>query len=237
MLPYKSQKCRVTSLYGYRTHPIKGWRHFHGGVDLVGVGSREVVAVADGKVVRSRIVKDKSNATWEWGEYIAITGKDGFTIYYCHLSERLVKVGQTVKAGDVIGIEGKTGQTTGPHLHFEVRYGTEQRDAAKYLGISNKLGTYDGARVAIDALAREGVINSPDYWYKHVNDVEYLPLLLIRAADYPLRKSGGTMCADVDIAIDRLVKAGIINTPDYWRKNANKVEFLPELLCKLGGIV
>ena len=66
MLPFKSQICRLTSRYGYRIHPIKGIRHFHGGIDLVG-NDDEVVAVADGTVVRSRIVTDKSNATWEWG--------------------------------------------------------------------------------------------------------------------------------------------------------------------------
>ena len=235
MLPYKSQKCRLTSAYGYRIHPINGWRHFHGGIDLVGVGAREVVAVADGKVVRSRIVTDKSDATWEWGEYIAITGKDGMTIYYCHLSERLVKVGQTVKAGDVIGIEGKTGQATGPHLHFEVRRGSDQTDAAKYLGIKNALGTYNCADAAIDALAKEGIINTPEYWREHKEDLEYLPLLLIRMADYPLRKSGGTPCANVNIALERIAKAGAINTPEYWRNNAEKVKYLPELICKFGG--
>lgn len=142
MLPYKSQKCRLTSKFGYRIHPITNRREFHGGVDLVGVGSDEIVAVKGGTVVRSRIVTDKSNATWQWGNYVAIQGDDGRTIYYCHLAKRLVKQGDKVKAGDCIGIQGSTGQSTGNHLHFEVRKGTNQENAADYLGISNSVGTY-----------------------------------------------------------------------------------------------
>ena len=235
MLPFKSQKCRLTSMYGYRVHPIKGWRHFHGGVDLVDVGGDEVVAVADGMVVRSRIVTDKRDATWEWGEYIAITGADGVTVYYCHLAKRNVKVGQVVKAGDVIGIEGTTGQSTGKHLHFECRRGTKQIDAAEYLGIKNALGTYDGAHVAIDKLAKVGVISSPEYWCEHARDIDYLDTLIIRAADKVTKV--GTASASLDMALSSLVKAGVINTPDYWKNNAERVKFLPDLIRKLGGSV
>ena len=235
MLPFKSQKCRLTSPYGYRVHPINGWRHFHGGVDLVSIGGDEVVAVADGKVARSRIVTDKSNATWEWGEYIAVTGNDGVTIYYCHLAKRLAQVGQTIKAGDVIGVQGATGQVTGEHLHFECRRGTKQIDAAEYLGIKNALGTYDGVTVAVDKLAAVGVINTPEYWREHARDVQYLDTLIIRAADKV--KRAGTASANVDFALERLVKASVINAPAYWQKNAEKVQYLPELIRKLGGSV
>ncbi len=233
MLPFKSQKCRLTSPYGYRIHPINGWMHFHGGVDLVAIGGDEVVAVADGKVVRSRIVTDKSNATWEWGEYIAVTGNDGVTVYYCHLAKRLVALGVEVKAGDVIGIEGATGQVTGKHLHFECRYGSKHIDAAEYLGIANTPGTYDGVSLAVDMLAKAGVINSPEYWHVHARDIQYLDTLLIRAADRVTK--AGQASASLDMAFTALVKAGVINTPDYWRANAAKVQYLPDLIRKLGG--
>ena len=235
MLPYKSQKCRLTSKYGYRTHPIRGWRHFHGGVDLVGVGSDEVIAVTSGIVVQSRIVTDKTNSTWEWGEYIAVSGSDGKIIYYCHLKKRLVNVATADKAGDVIGIQGSTGQSTGPHLHFEVRKGTKQISAAEYLGIPNEAGTYDGVLVAIDKLSKAGVVNTPEYWYKHYTDVQYLDLLLARSAN--CIKKVGAPCATLDEALAKLVKRGIINTPEYWQKNAGRVQYLPELICKLGGCV
>lgn len=151
MLPYVSGKCRLTSGYGYRTHPVTGARNsFHGGIDLVGIttssGANKLVrAVHAGAVVRSRMVTNKSDATWQWGNYIAITGNDGVTIYYCHLDQRIVFAGQVVKAGDVIGFEGSTGQVTGQHLHFEVRKGATQINAADYLGIANVAGTYEDA--------------------------------------------------------------------------------------------
>ena len=150
ILPFASQKCRLTSRYAYRIHPITGVRHCHGGVDLVGINTdqglgEEVIAVQSGKVVRSRIVTNKADATWQWGNYVAITGDDGVTIYYCHLAQRNVKVGQRVNAGDCIGVEGSTGQSTGKHLHFETRRGTNRINAADYLGIPNAAGTYTRA--------------------------------------------------------------------------------------------
>lgn len=149
MLPFASQKCRLTSRYAYRIHPITGVRQFHGGVDLVGINTdqgigTEVIAVRSGKVVRSRIVTDRNDATWQWGNYVAIAGDDGVTIYYCHLAQRNVKVGQRVNAGDCIGVEGSTGQSTGVHLHFETRRGATRINAADYLGIPNAAGTYTG---------------------------------------------------------------------------------------------
>ena len=150
VLPYQSNKCRLTSRYGYRTHPVTGQKNsFHGGVDLVGMkttaGAGDIItAVRGGVVVRSQIVTDKRNATWQWGNYVAILGDDGATIYYCHLAKRYLSEGQKVQAGDQVGIEGATGQATGQHLHFEVRRGNQQVNAADYLGINNEPGTYAG---------------------------------------------------------------------------------------------
>ncbi|MFA6948442.1 MAG: M23 family metallopeptidase, partial [Eubacteriales bacterium] len=105
-----------------------------------------VCSVSDGTVARSRIVTDKSDRTWEWGEYVAVRGDDGNTVYYCHLSSRAVAVGERVKMGAMIGREGATGRVTGRHLHFEVRdrHGAPS-DAARYLEIANKTGTYAAA--------------------------------------------------------------------------------------------
>ena len=166
ILPFASRTCRLTSRYGYRTHPVTGQKNsFHGGVDLVGMQSdgisgNIVTAVKSGRVIRSRIVTDKSDATWQWGNYVAVLGYDGMTIYYCHLAKREVTEGQTIRRGERIGIEGTTGQSTGVHLHFEVRHGSEKLNAADYLGIPNEPGTYRGdpaesksASVVIDALA------------------------------------------------------------------------------------
>ena len=135
-LPYKEGRVDLTSTYGKRS--LNGCEEFHGGIDLVGRGSKEIVAVSDGLVVRSRVVSDRRDRTWEWGEYAAVSHADGTIAYYCHMSERKVKQGDRVREGDVIGIEGSTGKSTGSHLHFEVRKGNGQIDPAAYLGIENR---------------------------------------------------------------------------------------------------
>lgn len=138
MLPYESGNVRVTSPYGNRV--LGGVTEFHGGVDLVGTGDKTVVAVAAVRVGASQRVF--TGATAEWGNYVRIDTDDGRKLYYCHLSRRLVSVGQRVNIGDHIGVEGSTGKSTGSHLHFEVRDGENAKiNAADYLGIENEVGT------------------------------------------------------------------------------------------------
>lgn len=138
ILPFSKGNVKITSRYGNRT--LYGVTGFHGGLDLVGTKTDEVVSVSNGTVLWSQMVTDKSNPTWQWGNYVAVRGDDGNTIYYCHLSKRLVSAGQSVKAGDIIGIMGSTGHSTGPHLHFEVRPGNlKATDAAAYLNLPNAI--------------------------------------------------------------------------------------------------
>ena len=139
--PFESYKYRVTSPYGQRI--LNGVSNFHGGVDLVGVGSTAVCSVCDGIVLQSRIVTDKSNRTWEWGNYVSVQASDGTVIFYCHLASRSVKSGDKVKRGQRIGIMGNTGYSFGAHLHFEVRRNNTAINAAEYLGIPNKTGQYN----------------------------------------------------------------------------------------------
>lgn len=96
-------------------------------------------------------------------------------------------------------------------------------------------GYFNEAMCAIAKLAALGIINTPDYWYEHYTDVQYLDLLLARSAN--CIKKGGEPCAALDEALAKLVKRGIINTPEYWQKNAGKVQWLSELICKIGGSV
>ena len=148
---------RITSIYGRRTDPITGAANaWHGGLDLV-ADDRTICAVVGGRVAVSQIVTDKSNATWQWGNYVAVLTDDGHVIYYCHMASRAVSAGQRVEAGDVLGMMGTTGYSTGVHLHFEVRTTqNEQINAADYLGIANALGavqTTDPGAYALDAIA------------------------------------------------------------------------------------
>lgn len=134
---------RVTSPYGTRADPFTGETSNHKGIDLVGDGDKVIRAVSDGVVVQSRIVTDTSNATWQWGEYIAIRDDDGYIAYYAHLSQRYVESGASVKAGEPIGLEGSTGRSTGSHLHFEVRIGSRNTDPMAY--IDNATPAADGS--------------------------------------------------------------------------------------------
>lgn len=139
-LPYKSGKVTLTSHFGWRT--LNGQRDYHKGVDLSGT-DKTLVAPCDGVIGSSTIITDKSNLTWQWGNYIRIDTPDGLKIFMCHMAARKVKVGQKVKAGDVVGIEGNTGYSFGSHCHFEVRKNGESVDPTPYLGIPNEWGQYD----------------------------------------------------------------------------------------------
>lgn len=139
-LPYKSGKVTLTSHFGWRT--LNGSRDYHKGVDLSGT-EKTLVAPCDGVIGSSTIITDKSNLTWQWGNYIRIDTADGLKIFMCHMASRKVKVGQKVKAGDVVGIEGNTGYSFGSHCHFEVRKNGESVDPTPYLGIPNEWGQYD----------------------------------------------------------------------------------------------
>lgn len=139
-LPYKSGKVTLTSHFGWRT--LNGQRDYHKGVDLSGT-DKTLVAPCDGVIGSSTIITDKSNLTWQWGNYIRIDTADGLKIFMCHMAQRKVKVGQKVKAGDVVGIEGNTGYSFGSHCHFEVRKNGESVDPTPYLGIPNEWGQYD----------------------------------------------------------------------------------------------
>lgn len=141
MMPY-SGRFRVASPYGSRTDPITGEADaWHGGIDLVGISSKEIRALTGGTVLRSRMVTDRTNRTWEWGNYVSVAGDDGLTYYYCHLAERLVTAGERIEAGKIIGIEGSTGRSTGSHLHFEVRRADGSTvNPADVSGIPNEAG-------------------------------------------------------------------------------------------------
>lgn len=103
----------VTSPFGKRYHPITGTYTMHNGIDIGGPNGCNIVASKSGTV----IVSEYSSS---YGHYIVINHGGGQTTTYAHLSTRLVSVGASVTQGQVIGKEGSTGWSTGPHLHFEV---------------------------------------------------------------------------------------------------------------------
>ena len=115
---------KITSYFGPRVLS-NGDRRVHKGIDCVGLTSKNVIAPTNGKIVSSQIITEKNSPvwgdTWEWGNYVKMDDLNGYYLFFCHLSSRNVKVGQTVTKGQIIGTEGQTGYAFGSHLHFEVR--------------------------------------------------------------------------------------------------------------------
>jgi murein DD-endopeptidase MepM/ murein hydrolase activator NlpD len=109
---------KVSSSFGDRIHPILKKRMHHNGIDFVVPLGSPVLATADG-IVRT------AGAKGAYGIRIEIEHDSEYTSRYAQLSEVLVEPGREVKKGDIIGYSGNSGQSTGPHLHYEVlRNGT-----------------------------------------------------------------------------------------------------------------
>ena len=123
---------RISSKFGYRVHPVTKRKSFHKGVDIAAKRGTKVLASRSGKV---ELVTRHRNL----GKYIKIRHKDGSYALYGHLSKRIAKQGQRVKAGQVIGKVGSTGRSTGPHLDFSIRIKEKAVDPLKRLSVPRKL--------------------------------------------------------------------------------------------------
>ena len=118
---------RFGSPFGYRVHPIYHTVRMHTGVDLTAPKGTPVYASGDGVVVRA----DASSRGY--GNHIRISHGYGYITLYGHLTKMLVKAGQKVKRGELIGLVGSTGLSTSPHLHYEVRINDNPVNPMKYL--------------------------------------------------------------------------------------------------------
>ncbi|MGF1854527.1 M23 family metallopeptidase [Vibrio satsumensis] len=107
---------RISSSYGSRTNPISGKRHVHTGIDLTCKRGEDIVAPADGVIETVRPSKKG------FGNFITMRHSFGFMSSYAHLQKFKVRSGQFVSKGDVIASCGNSGNSTGPHLHYEVRF-------------------------------------------------------------------------------------------------------------------
>ena len=126
--PLGSASCYISSHYGYRNPSISGWG-FHGGTDIAGGGihGKPVYATKAGKVITA--VTSNSG----YGIYVLIDHGNGYSSLYAHMSARYVNTGDTVKKGQMIGRVGSTGNSTGPHLHFEIRVYGEKKNPMNYV--------------------------------------------------------------------------------------------------------
>ncbi len=118
---------RFTSGFGTRTHPVTGKRHHHQGADFAARTGTAVVAAGAGQVISVGFEPG-------YGRTIRLRHIGGIETLYGHLSKIRVDRGQVVARGDRIGDIGSTGQSTGPHLHYEIRVGGKAVDPLKFIG-------------------------------------------------------------------------------------------------------
>ncbi|MBP3397904.1 MAG: peptidoglycan DD-metalloendopeptidase family protein [Alphaproteobacteria bacterium] len=122
----KPVNSRVTSNYGTRKDPFTGKPKKHRGIDFAGKIGTELMAVAPGRVV-------SAGERVGYGTTVEIDHGLGFTTLYAHLSQILVSRGDWVRPGTVIGLAGSSGRSTGPHLHYEIRYKGTPFDPTKFV--------------------------------------------------------------------------------------------------------
>lgn len=112
---------RLTGAFGWRADPLHGSARFHAGVDIAAPARSPVAATADGSV---------ASAGWSggYGYMVILDHGNGVETRYAHMAAIDVEVGRSVRQGDVIGLVGSTGRSTGPHVHYELRVGGRAAD-------------------------------------------------------------------------------------------------------------
>ncbi|MDB4107637.1 M23 family metallopeptidase [Bacteroidia bacterium] len=113
-IPNKNLR-RIASGFGYRVDPIYKTRKMHKGIDFTAPTGTKIYATGDA------VVQKVENRRWGYGKHIVLNHGYGYTTLYGHMSRTNVRVGQKIKRGQLIGLVGSTGKSTGAHLHYEVR--------------------------------------------------------------------------------------------------------------------
>ena len=134
----------------------------HDGLDIVGIDNKAIHSTVNGTVERAGW-ENPLNFKQGFGIYVRIKEDNSpDRYYYGHLSKVNVKAGQKVKAGDIIGIEGNTGKSTGSHCHYCIRANASKnqiKNVCEISGIPNKIGTYNGTsdKKSVAVIAKEVV--------------------------------------------------------------------------------
>lgn len=164
-------KWRISSPFGYRTHPVLGTKKFHNGTDLAVPTGTPLLAVNRGVVSRAR--RDSI-----CGNYVKLNYGFGIESTYCHMSKIGVEKGARLKREEKVGLSGATGRVTGPHLHYILRVNGDPVDAEMY-------GASPTRKKATDGEDPLGKIEAAA-----ANDVEDKPKATGKTAKKSAKKSG-----------------------------------------------
>ena len=176
-----THKAPLGSRYGVRDHRL------HRGVDVSIIRDEPVVAAFPGTVVVSKYNQGG------YGHYVLVEHENGLSTLYGHLSERLVKVGEKVYPGDIVGLAGNTGKSSGAHLHFEIRYGEINIDPETIVDFPNW-----ELKPGVEHVPKKKIINA------HYN----MQRKLKKENHYTIRKGDtqGKVAAWFNISIDALCR-------------------------------
>lgn len=121
----------LSSKYGYRSHPTNGEHRFHKGTDIAADEGTPILAFADGTV-------EFIGANNSFGQYIQLDHGNGIKSLYAHCSKLCASKGDSISRGDQIALVGSTGDSTGPHLHLELKYQDTNLNPAYYVEFTNQ---------------------------------------------------------------------------------------------------
>ncbi|MBE6252715.1 MAG: M23 family metallopeptidase [Bacteroidales bacterium] len=121
---------RLSSPFGYRVHPVLGYRKRHTGMDFACPPGNPIYVSGGGVVVK--VAHDRGG----YGNHVEVDHGFGYKTRYAHMSRIDVKLGQRLERGDCLGLTGRSGLVSGPHLHYEVMYRKEYVNPALYMDLS-----------------------------------------------------------------------------------------------------
>ncbi len=130
-LPFgKPVNGKITSRFGKRKDPVNGKTAFHTGIDFRAKKGDKIYATADGRV-------KKAFRNGGYGNYVLIDHGNGYATSFSHMQTYLVKKGERVKRGDLIGLVGNTGRSTGSHLHYEITLDKKPLNPYNFMKVAN----------------------------------------------------------------------------------------------------
>lgn len=141
----------ITSRFGTRSDPFNGKSSTHEGIDFRGKTGDKIYATADGVVKRAM-------TNGSYGKYVEIDHQNGYITSFAHMHSFVVRKGDRVQRGQLIGLVGNTGRSTGPHLHYEVKYKGKPVNPIKYIQIADLLKPIDPERPLVKAAANKKIV-------------------------------------------------------------------------------